>query len=151
MTNKEFNDIGAFAEILPLDKYHLVKLAQNKYIVAVTGDGINDLLALKAANVSIAIKNSVDALKSIADLNLIGDGISVIQDAIIESRKIFAKLYTYFIYRISESFRVVLTITILGFLYDIYPLQPLQLILLALLNDIPSNHFVSFKPSKNSR
>lgn len=137
LTIREFESIGAFAEILPVDKYHLVQLAQGSYVVAVTGDGVNDLPALKAANVSIAVKNAVDALKSTADLNLLGSGISVIKDAIIESRKIFARLYAYSVYRISESFRVILTIAVLGILYGAYPLQPIQLILLALLNDIP--------------
>ena len=133
----EFENIGVFAEILPIDKYQLVKFAQGKYVVAVTGDGVNDLPALKAADVSIAVKNAVDALKSAADLNLLGGGISVIRDAIVESRKIFGRLYSYSVYRISESFRVVLTIAILGLIYGTYPLLPLQLILLALLNDIP--------------
>ncbi len=137
MTEEEFESVGVFAEILPEDKYHLVKIAQKKYVVAVTGDGVNDLPALKAADVSIAVKNAVDALKSAADLNLLGSGISVIRDAIIESRKIFARLYSYSIYRISESYRVVLTIAVLGLIYGTYPLQPIQLILLALLNDIP--------------
>ncbi|MFZ1719844.1 MAG: plasma-membrane proton-efflux P-type ATPase [Candidatus Moraniibacteriota bacterium] len=137
LSPEEFDRMGVFAEILPIDKYHLVKIAQRKYVVAVTGDGVNDLPALKAADVSIAVKNAVDALKSVADLNLLGHGISVIQDAIIESRKIFARLYAYSVYRISESFRVVLTIAVLGVVYGVYPLQPIQLILLALLNDIP--------------
>lgn len=134
---EEFESAGAFAEILPADKYTLVKLAQQKYTVAVTGDGVNDLPALKAANVSIAVRNAVDALKSAADLNLLGSGISVIHDAIIESRKIFARLYSYSVYRISESFRIIMTIAALGIIYGTYPLQPIQLILLALLNDIP--------------
>ena len=137
LTMKEFENIGTFAEILPDDKYNLVKLAQKKYIVAVTGDGINDLPALKMANVGIAVKNSVDALKSAADFVLTGSGISVIRDAIVESRKIFARLHAYSVYRISESFRIIITIAVLGVIYGIYPLEPVQLILLALLNDIP--------------
>ncbi|MDH4330664.1 MAG: plasma-membrane proton-efflux P-type ATPase [Candidatus Moranbacteria bacterium] len=137
LTMKEFEVIGVFAEIFPEDKYDLVRLAQNKYVVAVTGDGINDLPALKSANVSIAVKNAVDALKSSADLVLMDHGISVIRDAIIESRKIFARLYSYSVYRISESFRVIITITIFGVVFGEYLLQPIQLILLALLNDIP--------------
>lgn len=156
LTSKEFNSIGTFAEILPSDKLNLVQFAQanDKYIVAVTGDGINDLPALKAANVSIAVKNAVDALKSMADINLLGNGISVIQDSIIESRKIFSRLYTYSVYRISESIRIVTTITLLGIVYGIYPLTPIQLIILAILNDIPiislafNRVKVSTKPSK---
>lgn len=134
---EEFEKMGTFAEILPTDKLSLVNLAQKKYVVAVTGDGINDLPALKSANVSIAVKNAVDALKSSADFVLTNNGISVIKDAIIESRKIFARLYSYSVYRISESFRVIVTIAVLGLIYGKYPLSPIQLILLALLNDIP--------------
>ena len=154
LTVDEFENIGVFAEILPIDKYHLVKFAQGKYVVAVTGDGVNDLPALKAADVSIAVKNAVDALKSAADLNLLGTGVSVIHDAIIESRKIFARLYAYSVYRISESYRVVLTIALLGVVYGTYPLQPIQLILLALLNDVPiislafNRVKIATKPSK---
>jgi len=137
LTGDEFKNIGAFAEILPADKYQLVKIAKRDYVVAVTGDGINDLPALKEANVSIAVKNAVDALKSAADINLMKSGISVIKDAIIESRKIFARLYAYSVYRISESFRVIVTIVMLGIVYGVYPLSAMQLIILALLNDIP--------------
>ncbi len=154
LTPEEFEDIGVFAEISPIDKYDIVKFAQDKYVVAVTGDGVNDLPALKKADVSIAVKNAVDALKSSADINLMGSGVSVICDAIIESRKIFERLYSYSVYRISESFRIVLTITILGIFYGTYPLLPIQLILLALLNDIPiislafNRVKIATKPSK---
>ncbi len=54
-----------------------------------------------------------------------------------EARKIFARLYSYSIYRISESFRIILTIVLLVLFYKEYPLSPIHLILLAFLNDIP--------------
>ncbi len=128
---------GAFAEILPEDKFHLVQQAKKFFIVASNGDGVNDLPAIKAANVGIAVKNAVTALKATADIVLLSDGISVIRDAIIESRKIFERLYTYSLYRISESLRLIITITVLGILYRVYPLTALQIIVIALLNDIP--------------
>ena len=132
-----FENTGAFAEVLPDDKFRLVKCARQYFVVASNGDGINDLPALKEANVGIAVKNAVDALKSTADIVLLSNGISVIRDALIEARKIFSRIYTYSIYRISESQRLIITIVVLGLLYRVYPLTPLQLILLALLNDIP--------------
>lgn len=138
LTPEEFGRISVFSEIMPQDKSDLVSAAKkNGFIVAVTGDGINDLPALKAASVGIAVKNAVDTLKSAADLTLFSQGISVIRDAVIESRKIFARLYAYSVYRISESFRIIITIALLGLVYGTYPLAPIQLILLALLNDIP--------------
>ena len=133
----ELNGVAAFAEILPKDKYELVKAFKSRYIVAATGDGINDLPALKIANVGIAVSGAVSALKSLADIVLLGHGLSVIKDAVLESRKIFVRLYNYSVYRISESFRLIITILILGLWYGFYPLEPLQLILLAFLNDIP--------------
>lgn len=68
---------------------------------------------------------------------LLSNGISVFKDAVIESRKIFERIYTYSLYRISESFRLIVTIAVLGILYRVYPLTPLQIILIAVLNDIP--------------
>ncbi len=137
INKKIFETTGVFSEILPDDKYKLVKAAKNYFVVAVTGDGVNDLPAVKEANVGMAVKSAVDALKATADIVLLSDGISVIKDAILESRKIFARLYSYSTYRISESLRLIVTITVLGLIYRLYPLTPVQLILLALLNDIP--------------
>lgn len=136
--NKDyFLNTSAFAEVLPEDKLNLVRRAKSLFTVASNGDGINDLPAVKAANVGIAVQNAVPALKGAADIVLLSNGISVFKDAIIESRKIFERIYTYSLYRISESFRLIITIAILGVLYRVYPLTPLQIILIALLNDIP--------------
>jgi H+-transporting ATPase len=137
ITPQTLAETQAFAEILPEDKLALIERTRQFYTVAANGDGVNDLPAVKAANVGFAVKNAVDALKSAADIVLLSDGIGVMRDAFIEGRTIFARLYTYSLYRISESFRLICTIVILGLATGTYPLSPLQLILLALLNDIP--------------
>lgn len=132
-----FSKIGGVAEILPDDKFKIVSEAKKYFTVAVTGDGVNDLPAVKTADVGIAVKNAVDALKSTADIVLLSSGISVIKNAILEARVIFERLHSYALYRISESFRLIVTIAVLGLIYKIYPLTPIQLILLAVLNDLP--------------
>lgn len=137
LSQDAFATVQAFAEVLPSDKYELVMSAKRFYTVAANGDGVNDLPAIKEASVGFAVKNAVDALKSAADIVLLVDGISVMRDAFIEGRKIFMRLYAYSVYRVSESFRLILTIAVLGFFSGTYPLSPLQLILIALLNDIP--------------
>lgn len=129
--------VSGFSEVLPEDKYHIVEEAKKYFTVASTGDGVNDLAALQMANVGIAVSRAVDALKANADIVLTLPGISVIKDAILESRKIFVRLYTYSLYRISESLRLIITVAVLGLAVGAYPLTPLQLILLALLNDLP--------------
>ncbi len=146
-----FQRTGAFAEILPEDKFRLVQKAKEFFVVASNGDGINDLPAIKAANVGIAVKNAVTALKATADIVLLSEGISVISDAIIESRKIFERLYVYSLYRISESLRLIVTIAILGILYGVYPMTALQIILIALLNDIPIISLASDKVKITNR
>lgn len=128
---------SGFAEVLPTDKHRFVEQAKKQYVVAVTGDGVNDLPAISASDVGIAVSNAVDALKSGADIVITRPGISVIRDALIESRKIFERLYSYSVYRISESYRLILTIVILGVMVQAYPVTPVQLILLAFLNDLP--------------
>jgi len=128
---------SVFAEILPEDKLKIVEEAKKLFRVAVTGDGVNDLPTIKAADVGIAVSGAVDALKSAADIVLLAPGIAVIKDAVIEARKIFARLYSYSVYRISESLRLIITIAVLGLIYKLYPLTPVQLILIAFLNDLP--------------
>ncbi len=131
------DDKAAFAQVLPQDKYALVQIGKKSHVVAATGDGVNDLPALSIANVGIAVKEAVDALRSAADIVLLSSGIAVIKDAVIEARKIFSRMYTYSLYRLSESFRLIVTIVVLGIVYATYPLTPIQLILLALMNDLP--------------
>ncbi len=128
---------GGFAEVLPKDKYTAVKISKNNHIVAVTGDGVNDVPPIEIADVGIAVKNAVDALRSTADIVLLTSGISVVHDAITEARKVFMRIYHYSVYRISESARLILTIGLIGILVGNYPLTTVQIILLAVLNDLP--------------
>lgn len=134
---ERFDSIGGFAEVLPKDKYEIVSIARGHHVVAMTGDGVNDLPAVKNADVGFAVSGAVDALKGGADIVLLKNGISVIKDAIIEARKIFTRLYDYSLYRISESFRLIITIAVIGLIFKTYPLTPVQIIILAFLNDIP--------------
>jgi H+-transporting ATPase len=127
-----------FAEVFPEHKYRIVELLQNKgHIVGMTGDGVNDAPALKKANAGIAVEGATDAAKSAADLVLTKPGLSVIIDAIKESRKIFQRMTNYGTYRIAETIRVLLFMTAAIVIFQFYPVTALMLVLLALLNDLP--------------
>jgi H+-transporting ATPase len=127
-----------FAQVYPEHKYHIVELLQNKeHIVGMTGDGVNDAPALKKADAGIAVAGATDAAKSAAALVLTKSGLSVIIDAIKESRKIFQRMNNYAIYRITETIRVLFFITLSIIIFKFYPVSALMIVLLALLNDAP--------------
>jgi H+-transporting ATPase len=130
--------VDGFAQVFPEHKYRIVSLLQDKnHIVGMTGDGVNDAPALKKADVGIAVEGSTDVAKSAADIVLTGVGISVIVDAIRNSRKIFQRMSNYSIYRIAESIRVILFITASILVFQFYPVTAIMIVLLALLNDLP--------------
>ncbi len=127
-----------FAEVFPEHKYRIVDLLQKKgHIVCMTGDGVNDAPALKKADAGIAVAGATDAAKSAADVVLTKPGLSIIIDAVKESRKIFQRMTNYAIYRINETIRVLVFVTLSIIVFQFYPVTALMIVLLALLNDMP--------------
>ncbi len=127
-----------FAEVFPEHKYRIVSLLQSRgHIVGMTGDGVNDAPALKKADVGIAVAGATDAAKSAASIVITKPGLSVIIDAIKESRKIFQRMNHYVIYRITETIRVLFFVTLSILFFNFFPITALMIVLLALLNDIP--------------
>ncbi len=131
-------EADGFAEVFPEHKFHIVELLQNRgHIVGMTGDGVNDAPALKEADAGIAVAGATDAAKSAADIVLTRPGLSVIIDAIKESRKIFQRMNTYAIYRIAETIRVLFFIVASILVFNFYPVTAVMIVLLALFNDVP--------------
>jgi H+-transporting ATPase len=127
---------GGFAQVYPEHKYHIVDvLQQHGHIVGMTGDGVNDAPALKKADAGIAVAGATDAARSAAAIVLLAPGLSVIIDAIKESRKIFQRMTSYATYRIAETIRVLLFMTLAILVFNFYPVTAVMIVLLALLND----------------
>jgi H+-transporting ATPase len=130
--------VTIFAEVVPEDKYRIVDtLQKGGHIVAMTGDGVNDAPALKRADCGIAVSNATDAARSAADIILTAPGLSVINDAVKEARITFERMKSYSVYRIAETIRVIVFMTLSIVLFDFYSVTALMIILLALLNDLP--------------
>ncbi|WP_174801590.1 plasma-membrane proton-efflux P-type ATPase [Martelella limonii] len=127
-----------FARVFPEHKYAIVKTFQkNGHLVAMTGDGVNDAPALKQADCGIAVSGATDAARGAAALILTAPGLSVIENAIDEARRIFGRITSYTVYRVALTmtimFLVVLSTIFLGF----QPLTPVMIVLMSLLDDIP--------------
>jgi H+-transporting ATPase len=125
-----------FAQVFPEHKFQIVDVLQKRgHIVGMTGDGVNDAPALKKADCGIAVSGATDAARAAADIVLTTPGLSVIIDAIKESRKIFQRMNSYAIYRVTETLRVLLFMTLAILIFNFYPVTAVMIVMLALLND----------------
>jgi H+-transporting ATPase len=129
-------EADGFAQVFPEHKYHIVEVLQQRgHIVGMTGDGVNDAPALKKADAGIAVAGATDAARAAASIVLLTPGLSVIIDAIKESRKIFQRMLNYAIYRIAETIALLGFLTLAIILFKIYPVTAIMVVLLAILND----------------
>ncbi len=141
----ESSDLGTeaekadgFAQVFPEHKYGIVKALQSKeHIVGMTGDGVNDAPALKQADMGIAVSGATDAARAAADLILTAPGLSVMIRAVEEARRIFERMNSYAIYRITETIQIMIFVVLAIIAFNFYPITAIMIILLAFLNDVP--------------
>ena len=133
---KTIEDADGFAQVFPEHKFHIIDVLQKHgHSVGMTGDGVNDAPALKKADCGFAVSGATDAARAAASIVLVTPGLSVIIDAIKESRRIFQRMNSYAMYRIAETLRVLLFMTAAILVFNFFPLTAIMIVMLALLND----------------
>jgi H+-transporting ATPase len=131
-------EADGFAQVTPEHKFAIIKHFQaGDRIVGMTGDGVNDAPALKQADVGIAVAGATDAARAASDLVLTEKGLGVITHAIEEARRIFERMNSYSTFRITETMRVLMFISLSILVFNFYPVTAIMIVLLAILNDIP--------------
>ena len=134
-------DIGVIARVAPEDKVRLVRmLQQSDQIVSMTGDGVNDAPALKAANIGVAMGiTGTEVSKEAAVMILTDDNFATIVGAVEYGRALYDNLLKYLRFQMSTLVAYIAIFIIAGIL-DIaggIPLDPLQIIWLNMVIDIP--------------
>ncbi|MDY6995746.1 MAG: plasma-membrane proton-efflux P-type ATPase [Actinomycetota bacterium] len=127
-----------FAQVFPEHKYAIVKSLQARgHLVAMTGDGVNDAPALKQADCGTAVSGATDAARGAAALILTAPGLSVINDAIDEARRIFGRITSYTIYRVALTMDIMFLVVLSSIALGFQPLTAVMIVLISLLDDIP--------------
>ncbi len=135
------DDIGVFARVSPEHKIRVVRLLQSRDdVVAMTGDGVNDSPALKAADIGVAMGDSgTEVAKEAATMVLTDDNFATIVRAVREGRVIFDNILKFIRFQLSTSIGFVTTF-LAAALFNIaggHPFSPIQILFVNLIMDGP--------------
>jgi len=135
---EKISKADGFARVFPEHKFAIVKVLQEAgHIVGMTGDGVNDAPGLKQADVGVAVSGATEAARAAAALILTAPGLSVIIDGIAEARRIFLRMTSYVLYRVAMTIAIMGFVVLASIHYGFFPLTPIMIIALALLDDVP--------------
>ncbi len=133
---KTIQQFDIFAKLSPLQKEKVISsLRQAGHVVGYMGDGINDSPSLRAADVGISVDSAVDVAKEAADIVLLEKSLLVLEDGIIEGRKVFANIVKYIRMGSSSNFGNMFSVVGASYLLPFLPMQPIQILLNNLLYD----------------
>ena len=125
-----------FTRVAPEDKERIVRaLRENGHVVAYMGDGVNDVLSIKEADVGISVDNAVDVAKKTADIILLKKGLGEIIDGIVEGRRTFANTFKYLMMALSSNFGNMFSMPVASIMLPFLPMTAPQILLNNFLYD----------------
>lgn len=128
---------NVFAKLNPMQKARIVRvLKANGKTVGFMGDGINDAIALKESDVGISVDTAVDIAKEAADIILLEKDLMVLEEGVIEGRKIFANITKYLKMTVSSNFGNTISVMVASIFLPFLPMLPLEILLQTLIYDI---------------
>jgi P-type Mg2+ transporter len=128
--------MDVFARLSPAHKKRIVQALQKKgHVVGFMGDGINDAPALRAADVGISVDNAVDIAKESADLILLEKNLMVLEEGVLEGRKVFANILKYIRMGASSNFGNMFSFVGASAFLKFSPMWPIQILTNTLLYD----------------
>ncbi len=135
--DRQLEHISVYARVSPENKIRIVKAWQRKgKIVSMTGDGVNDAPALKAADIGCAMGiTGTDVAKGAADMTLTDDNFATIVDAVREGRGIYANIRKVVGFLLGTNIGEVITVFVAMLLWQVSPLLSMQLLMINLVTD----------------
>ena len=130
-------DTTVFARVSPEQKSRIIKIARRDGTdVAFLGDGVNDAVALHAADVGISVESAADVAKDAADIVLLDKDLGVLADGVMEGRRIFANTLKYVLMATSSNFGNMFSAAGASVFLTFLPMLPSQILLNNLLYDV---------------